>query len=133
LAVIDSDFVEPYDRVQWEARGWKNDRFWEQPVCVGIELKYMQLGDRPNYRIASFRKDLDKLEKYRSQSRQFLGLSMLFVQSDAQYGETFCDDMKKLEGIDDIGIGIYGAVVSPSYMSWYERSTHNHSLLARRS
>jgi len=42
----------------------------------------MQLGDRPRHRVSGFLKDIEKLENYGNQTGQFLGLSMLFVQSD---------------------------------------------------
>lgn len=133
LAVIDANVIESYDRVNGEKHGWKNDRFWEQPVCTVIELKFMQLGDRQSHRISGFQNDIKKLVQYESSNHQFLGISMQFVQSYALHPEISMENMRALKGIDEVDSGIYGAVVSPSKVSWYERTTPHHSLQARRS
>lgn len=119
IAVIDHLRAEHYERARWQEKNWKSDRFWGQPLRAAVEIKYMQLGDRPNHRRAGLLADLSKLRGYRNADPQFSGIAMLFVQSDLQYSEMFCKDMTKLEGISEVDNGIYAAVIGPSKDSWY--------------
>lgn len=119
IAVIDSSNIQVYDAEKWKTHGWKNDNFWELPVCAAVELKYLQLGDRPNDRVSGLKKDLEKLERYSGNPDGFLGVAMLFIQSDAQYSATSCSEMSMLTNIDEVGCGSYGVIVAPSHVSWH--------------
>lgn len=119
IAVIDHGRAEHYERARWQENSWKNDRFWGQPLRAAVEIKYMQLGDRPNHRREGFQADIKKLRDYRNADSQFTGIALLFVQSDLQFSELFCQDMTKLEGISEVRNGIYAAVIGPSKASWH--------------
>ncbi len=126
IAVIDANSIESFDLVKGKTLGWKNDRFWEQPVCAAIELKFMQLGDNEKDRVVGFQNDIKKLEQFglklcENSNRKFLGISMLFIQSYARHPEISWEDMRALKGVDEVGSGIYGAIISPSKISWFER------------
>jgi hypothetical protein len=61
IAIIDPDSVEHFsNKTDWESRGWKNDRFWRQPVCAAVELKYCQLGDPGRLFATKVALDLEK-------------------------------------------------------------------------
>jgi len=32
IAVINANLVESYEADKWQERGWRNDKFWEQPI-----------------------------------------------------------------------------------------------------
>jgi hypothetical protein len=119
IAVIDRERVEPYDRARWKERNWKNDRFWSQPLCAAVEIKYMQLGDKLQDRARGFQKDLQKLRSYSEKNPGFTGIALLFVQTDKQYSEALSGSMKRLEDTEIFRNGIYGAIVRPSNVSWY--------------
>lgn len=119
IAVIDPCRVEHYDEARLQENNWKNDRFWGQPLRAAVEIKYMQLGDRPNHRMAGLLADVKKLRQYGDLNPKFAGIAMLFVQSDLQYDDIHCKDMTKLEGISAVGNGIYTAIIGPSKGTWY--------------
>lgn len=121
IALIDRERVEPYDRARWLENKWKNDKFWGQPLCAAVEIKYMQLGDRRGHRAAGLQSDLLKLQSYSENNPKFSGIALLFVQADKQYGEDFCASMKRLDGIDAVRSGIYGGIIGPSNVSWYTK------------
>lgn len=132
IAVIDPRRVESYDRERWLAQGWKNDRFWGQPLCAAVEIKYMQLGDRLNPCVAGLNTDLKKLASYQVDDPEFCGIAMLFVQAQAPYSEDPCASLERIDGIAAVGSGIYAAIVGPSDMAWFRVRAPNHSLQARR-
>ncbi|MEX8516431.1 hypothetical protein [Leptothrix ochracea] len=102
IAFIDRDDIDGYDAKTWEERGWRNDRFWELPVCAAIELKYMQIGEKAQYKLNGCRKDLEKLRIYSEQTKEFIGISMLLIQSDKQFHETLSSGMSDAIEFDDI-------------------------------
>lgn len=119
IAVIDQRRVEHYEKEKWERNKWKNDRFWGQPLCAAVEIKYMQLGDRLNHRAAGLMADIKKLRAYKDKDPQFSGIALLFVQSDLQFSEMLCGDMTKIESISSVRNGIYAAIIGPTKASWH--------------
>ncbi len=119
IAIIDPKRVEPFESTRARTEGWKNERFWAQPLCAAVEIKYLQLGDRLNHRAAGLKSDLAKLKGYQFADPGFCGIAMLFVQASAQYSEKPCDGMEKIKDISAVSEGFYVAVIGPTEMSWY--------------
>jgi len=114
IAVIDPDHLTHYDADRAKANGWKNDTFWNQYVRVGIEIKYYQIGD--SLRRLGFDADIEKLRSYSeySQGRPFLGIAILFIQSDAlSYGDLIAAN-PVLVNQSDPPTGVFQYVVTPT-------------------
>ena len=93
IAIIDPNSVEHFtNRADYKSRGWKNDRFWYQPICAAVELKYCQLGERERRFSKKVEHDIKKLRAYRDKNnlRQFLGISLVFLQWDRHDASVFC-------------------------------------------
>lgn len=124
IAIIDRTSVRTYDKVHWQAKKLKSDAFWDQPVMAAIELKYCQLGYKSRTVKQGCDRDIRKLTDYlqgERGGRQFLGISLLFIQSGQVPQEFF--EGKKLESDLSEGIGRY--VVSRNQ---YDRFYVDHSL-----
>jgi hypothetical protein len=116
VALINKNEIEHYDPEICAQTGWKNDRFWNQPVRVAIEIKYLQLGDSLSTKAASFQKDIVKLTNYHKENPTlpFLGIALICVQSDSLNISPFCIG----ESVEASGgfplTGIYRHVITPS-------------------
>lgn len=82
--IVDESRVRHFDSIEKEKKNWKNDTFWDQPVKAAIEIKYFQIGDKLYRKRNEVEKDIKKLNSYVDKSRepQFLGISLLFIQSE---------------------------------------------------
>ncbi len=121
IALIDSDAVQHCDTALWKQRGWKNDKFWDQPVRAAIELKYYQLGDRIGHKVGVYEADIEKLKRYFHEKPQnlFLGIALICIQTEGldaspfRVGEAYKQD----EPFPQMGVFRY--VVTPSSTRMY--------------
>jgi hypothetical protein len=120
VALIDARSLESFDRAVWKQRGWRNDRFWDQPVRAAIEIKYYQLGDSPRLKRVAVEGDVAKLHQYLDDHPhcEFLGIALLCIQSD-KLAETldslpFCGDTPKADNGPSPTAGVFRYVVTPS-------------------
>jgi|GEM_PF-6376398 len=116
VALIDATCLEAYDPEIWRQRNWKNDRFWDQRVRAAIEIKYIQLGDSMRTKAQGFDADVSKLMAYAHTSLDvpFLGIALLFVQSDALDCSKFCVGTPLSSRSVEPEVGIYRYIVTPS-------------------
>jgi hypothetical protein len=116
LAVIDPASVEDFtSRVEWETRGFKNDKFWSQSICAAVELKYCQLGEKESLWCKKVEYDVEKLRLYLEERRPrpFLGIALVFLQSGMHDIAPFCTGIEtssdKREGIAKYVVSSHGA------------------------
>jgi hypothetical protein len=125
VAIIDRGAVRHYDQAFWEARRFKNDAFWNQPVRAAVELKYCQLGQGLPSQCEATNDDAEKLWSYLGKAerehRRFLGVAMLFVQSSKTLDTIpFSNQEDRIERDPQEGIVKYLATPSECY-----RFTHS--------
>lgn len=100
-----------------------SDPFWNQKLLAAVEIKCCQLGARPSEVRRSLEKDIRKLNAYLEEckDRPFLGIAMLFIQSNSLPLGTFEGRGSSLESNERPDRGIIRMVVSPSHVrSWAE-------------
>lgn len=110
IAILDPDSIKHFTtREEYVSRGWKNDHFWDQPVCAALELKYWKLGDPKRVCAKSVECDMEKLRAYQEERNDgsFLGIAMVFLQSASSDGSEFCGDGIEVKSDPHEGIAKY--------------------------
>lgn len=122
LAVIGTP--KPYD-----PSTMTNDPFWNEPVCVAVEIKHLRIDSHLKKDFVGMGKDLerdvDKLSKYSrladQAARPFVGVALLFAQTKelvtklANYGYPLPPEANVNIQAQ---MGVYRCVVSPETVYW---------------
>lgn len=123
IALIDPDTIMHYDKALYEQNNWKNDKFWDQPVCAAIELKYYQLGDSYSRKVWEVEKDVAKLTVYHKRrgdtQRSFLGIALICIQTEQLKSSGFCVGTTLESSVSFPKTGIYRYIVTPSSVTKY--------------
>jgi hypothetical protein len=95
-------------------KGDRLERFWDQPLLLAIELKYLQYGFNPEKVWEKFINDIEQLEKLKEEfkDRWFrYGLALLFVQSDYPMTKMAGLNLRLVDGIG-LASDVAGYVIS---------------------
>ena len=116
IALIDRTSPRHFDAAQARLEGWRSDTFWNQPVRAAIEIKCCQVTDDARRRRQDLDTDVRKLANYLDKrgDKPFLGLAMIFVQSDSFDTTSFVSSPPSDEAHSRPAIGIFRCVVTPS-------------------
>lgn len=118
VAILDPNNVKHFNQKEASEKGWKSDPFWDQPVRAAAEIKYYQLGQSLVQKVKGVELDRAKLRKYFAQFSHFLGILIVFLQSESLKRDPFCGD--QIVSVDEYPeVGLLQYVVTPSKVEKY--------------